>query len=128
MELDEAVDRFGAAVVRAVGVEVGQERLTPLLEGLAEPLDLRDRAGRERREDLLCDLASLTEVAGLVGRAELLCAAPCELDLDVPLIGAERLVPDFRRSQAHEGLIVGVCAGHRVQGCFGRRIPVGTRP
>jgi hypothetical protein len=38
VEFDEAVDRFGAAVVRAAGVEVGQERLAPLLERLAVSL------------------------------------------------------------------------------------------
>jgi hypothetical protein len=55
VEFDESVDRFGAAVVRAAGVEVGEERRAPLLEGLAESLDLRDRTGREGDEDLLGD-------------------------------------------------------------------------
>jgi len=35
VELDEAVDRLGAAVVRAVGFEVAQERFTPLAQGPA---------------------------------------------------------------------------------------------
>jgi hypothetical protein len=81
VELDESVDRLGPAVARAAGVEVGQERLAPPLQGLAEPLDLRDRAGRERGKDLLGDLLALAEVVGLVGRAQLLGALPGEVDL-----------------------------------------------
>ena len=50
VELDEAVDGFGAAVVRAGGGEVGQERLAPLLQAPAEAGDLGDRAvGNEAR-------------------------------------------------------------------------------
>jgi hypothetical protein len=37
VELDEAVDGLGAADVGASAVEVGEERLAPLLEPLAEP-------------------------------------------------------------------------------------------
>src|SRR5690606_37293276 len=48
VELDEAVHGFGAAVVRAGGVEVGQERLPPALQRAAQAGDLGDRAGRER--------------------------------------------------------------------------------
>jgi len=47
VELDESVDRFGAAVVGAAGLEVGREGLPPLFQGLAESLDLGDRAGRQ---------------------------------------------------------------------------------
>src|SRR4051794_25377306 len=46
VELDQSVDRFGAAVARTVGVEVAEERLPPLLQGAPEPCDLRDRTGR----------------------------------------------------------------------------------
>ena len=48
MEFDEPVDGFGAAVVRAVGVEVAEERFAPSLEGLAESGDLGDWAVMER--------------------------------------------------------------------------------
>jgi hypothetical protein len=47
VELDQTVDRFGAAVAGASGVEVGQERFVSLLEGLPESLGLGDRAGRD---------------------------------------------------------------------------------
>jgi len=67
VQLDQAVDRFGAAVAGAAGVEVGQERLAPLLERLAQSLDLRDRAGRQRRGDLLGDPPSLDGARRLVG-------------------------------------------------------------
>ena len=43
VEFDESVDGLGAAVVRAAGVEVGQERLAPLLQRLAESADLANR-------------------------------------------------------------------------------------
>ena len=47
VEFDEFVDRLGAAVVGAAGVEVGQERVAPLLQRLAQPLALRDRTRRQ---------------------------------------------------------------------------------
>ncbi len=78
---------FGAAVAGATGVEVGQERFAPSLEGLAEPCDLGDRAGRERGQDLLGDLLAFGEVVGLVGRAELLRALPGDVDFVVLLVG-----------------------------------------
>jgi hypothetical protein len=46
------VDRFGAAVGDAGGVEVGQHLLAPRLEGAAEPRDLGDRAGRKAVQHL----------------------------------------------------------------------------
>ena len=55
MQFDQSVHGFSATIVRAAGAEVGQERLTPLGQGPAESGDLRDRAGRERVEDLLGD-------------------------------------------------------------------------
>jgi hypothetical protein len=92
VEFDESVDGFGAAVVGPSGGEVGQERLAPLLQCLAEPLDLGDRAGRERGEDLLGGPAAVGEVLGLVGRAELLGALPGDVDLVVTLVGCDGLV------------------------------------
>ena len=47
VESDEAVNGFGAAVARAVGVEVSEEFLAPLFEGAAEAGDLGDGAGVE---------------------------------------------------------------------------------
>ena len=59
VEFDEAVDGLGAAVAGTSGGEVGQERLPPLLECLAESLDLRDRAGRQRGKNFLRDPSAL---------------------------------------------------------------------
>ena len=92
VELDEPVDRLRPAVAGAAGVEVGQERLTPLLERLAQALDLRDRTGRERGEDLLRDPPALDHARGLVGRAELLGAQPRDEDLVVAFVGRDRPV------------------------------------
>src|SRR5699024_12061526 len=41
------------AVARAVGIEVGQECGLPSSQGLPEPRDLGDRAGRQRSDQLL---------------------------------------------------------------------------
>ena len=74
VEFDEPVDGFGAAVVGAAGVEVGQEeRFAPLFEGLPESFDLRDR---ERGQDLLGGPPALGRTCCVVGRAELLGALP----------------------------------------------------
>ena len=72
MELDEPVHGFGAAVVRAVGVEVPEELAAPLGEGLAEAGDLGDRAGGEGVEDLLRDCSSGGMAGLVVGGADLL--------------------------------------------------------
>jgi hypothetical protein len=48
VELDDAVDGFGASVVGPLGSEVGQELLAPGPECAAESGDLRDRAAGER--------------------------------------------------------------------------------
>jgi hypothetical protein len=88
-EFDQAVDGFGAPVVGAVGGEVAQECVAPLVQGSAESGDLGDRAGGERGEDLLRDPAPVG-VAGLViDRSQLLGAAVGDLDLDVTLVGDE---------------------------------------
>jgi len=90
VEFDQAVDGFGAAVAGAAGVEVGLERRVPLPERPAESLDLGDRAGRERGEDLLGDSASLGQVLALVGVTELLGALPGDVDLVMTLVGRDR--------------------------------------
>jgi hypothetical protein len=90
VELDEPVHGFGAAVARAVGVEVAEEGLAPLLERAAEAGDLGDRTGRQARRDGLGE-ASSGGVAGLVeAGADLLGAVVGDLDLDVFLAGGER--------------------------------------
>src|SRR5660398_286044 len=56
VELDEAIDGLRATVGGAVGVEVAQERLTPLAQGPAQAGDLGNRTRWERVEEALCDL------------------------------------------------------------------------
>jgi hypothetical protein len=92
VELDEAVDRFGAAVVGTAGVEVGQERFAPLLEGLCESLDLGDRAGRQRGDDLLGDPPAIDRVLGLVRGGQPLGAQPRNEGLIVAFVGGDRAV------------------------------------
>ena len=55
--LDQHVDRLSAAVADAAGVQVGQDLRPTGAQGPAEPRNLRDRAGREGRDDLLCQRA-----------------------------------------------------------------------
>ena len=43
-QLDDPVDGLGAAVARAVVIEVGQERCPPSTQGLAQSRNLGDRA------------------------------------------------------------------------------------
>ncbi|CAM4110766.1 hypothetical protein HEMA109418_09415 [Helcobacillus massiliensis] len=52
-EFDDPVDGLGTAVARAVSIEVGQERVLPSTQGLTEPGDLRNRAGRQPLDQLL---------------------------------------------------------------------------
>ena len=80
-------DRFGAAVGGAAGGEVGQERCSPLAQRPVEPGDLWDRAGRERRKDLLRDPATVGEIVGVVGVAELLSGLPGDVALTGSLCG-----------------------------------------
>ena len=61
-QFDDPVDGLGTAVARAVGVEVGQKRRPPAPQGLPEPGDLRDRAGRQLLDELLGEAASWTGV------------------------------------------------------------------
>jgi hypothetical protein len=89
--LDEQVDRLGAAVGDAAGVEVGEHLLSPLTQRAAKPGDLGDRAGRERGDDLLGDLTAAAALGG-VGRAELLVGRPGDGDLVVRVAGLQTAV------------------------------------
>ena len=101
MQLDDPVDRFGAAVGGPVGGEVAQELLTPAAQGPAQAGDLGDRAGVERLKDPFGDLLAGGQVWRVVGRAQLLVALPGDQDLvvgvavlqaggqSVPLAGGE---------------------------------------
>src|SRR5699024_9521252 len=82
-ELDEPVDGLGAAVARAVGVEVGQERCPPAAQSLPEPGDLWDRAGRQRSDQLLGEAASLGGCGLVEDVAEVLGAVVGDLDRDM---------------------------------------------
>lgn len=62
MELDDPVDRFGTAVVRAFRGEVREERYPPASQCGSEASDLGDRAGVERADDLLGNPAPLGQV------------------------------------------------------------------
>lgn len=90
MELDEAVDGFGAAVAGSFGVEVGQERCAPLLERSAEAGDLGDRTRRQRRDQLLGDPLPLGRLRVAVGQAQLLRDRPGEEDRVVLGAGVDR--------------------------------------
>ena len=90
VELDEALDGFGAAVGGTVGVAVAEGRCAPLAQRLPEAGDLGDRLGRQGGEDLLGEEAA-GGVAGLVvGRADLLGAPGGDLEFDVLGPGGER--------------------------------------
>jgi hypothetical protein len=67
VEFDDAIDRFGAAVVGPAGGEVGQELFPPGSQGSAESGDLRDWAGRERFENSERDRPAVGEVRGVKG-------------------------------------------------------------
>jgi hypothetical protein len=89
VQFDDPVDRFGAAVVSSAGGEVGQELLLPGAQGAAQSGDFGDRAGVEAVDDLDRDRPPLGETAGVVGRPELLVAAPRNGDLVVGVAGLE---------------------------------------
>ena len=86
--LDEQVDRFGAAVADAAGVEVREHLLTPLPQGAAEAGEFGDWAAGERGDDVLGDLAAAAALGG-VGRAQLLVGRPGESDLVVRVAGLQ---------------------------------------
>jgi hypothetical protein len=89
VELDDAVDGFGAAVAGASGGEVGQELFAPGTQCSAEAGDLGDRAGVERFQHGQRDLLALVQVLRRERRAEALVAGPCEGDLPVRVAGFE---------------------------------------
>jgi len=89
--LDDAVDRFCPAVADAAGYEVGQDLLAPAAQSLAESLDLGDRAGVERVEELLGELAARGLAFGVVDRADLLVGASGYLNLAIGV--TDRQVP-----------------------------------
>ena len=89
-ELDDPVDGLRAAVARAVGIEVGQERGLPASQGLSEPGDLGNRAGRQRGDEFFGKLASSCR-RGLVEHVpKVLSAAIGDFDRDVIGMGRER--------------------------------------
>ena len=92
MELDQPVHCFGANAVDRPGGGVGQERLTPLLEGPAESDDLVHRAGPQRGDDLFGDLIALSRVAEAVGSAQRLGAGPGRSPCRCGLVGADRVL------------------------------------
>ena len=95
MEFDDAVDGFGSAVVRAACGEVGQELGLPGAQGAAQAGDLGDRAGVEGVDDLDRDRPPLGEILGVVGRPELLVAAPRDGDLVVRVAGLQAGLEPF---------------------------------
>ncbi len=90
MELDEAVDAFGAAVAGAVGVEVCEEGFGPLLQGLAEACDFGDGAGRQDLQNSLSAGAACRGGRGVEQGADVLGDLPRDLHLDVGVVGGER--------------------------------------
>ena len=89
-EFDDPVDGLGTTVARAVGVEVGQERGLPASQGLSEPGDLGNRAGRQRGDEFFGKLASSCR-RGLVEHVpKVLSAAIGDFDRDVIGMGRER--------------------------------------
>ena len=89
MALDQSVDGFGAAVAGAVGVEVGEQGLSPPLQGAAEVGQLRDWAGRQGVDEPLGDLAALGLLRVPVGQAQTLGDGPGEADFFVLEAGVE---------------------------------------
>jgi hypothetical protein len=90
VELDEAVDGFGAAVDGAAFVEVSEELAAPLLQGASEAGDLGDGADEEGGEDLLGDRPAGGMAVLVVAGADLLGAPPRDLHFEVILSGRER--------------------------------------
>ena len=70
VEFDEAVGGFGAAVVRAAGIEVAEELDAPLLQGPSQAGDLGDWARGEGLEDLLGDGPTVRVAVLVVGGAD----------------------------------------------------------
>lgn len=89
-ELDDPVDGLRAAVARAVGLEVGQERRLPAAQGLAQPRDLWDRAGRQPVDESLGEPTSLGGCGLVEDVSEVLRALVGDLDCDVIGVSGER--------------------------------------
>src|SRR5660397_269719 len=83
VELDEAIDGLRATVGGTVGVEVAQERFTPLAQGPAQAGDLGNRTRWERVEEVFCDLTPGGVSVLVVDGADQLSALPCDFDGDV---------------------------------------------
>jgi len=70
MELDDAVDRFGAAIAGPAGGEVGQELSLPRRERAAESGDLGDgAAGNDSTIDSAIFLPSTSDMAANADRS-----------------------------------------------------------
>lgn len=111
MELDDAVHGFSATVVCSARREVGEERAVPAAQGPSEAGDFRDRAGVERREDLLGQATALGQISDPVGGPQLLGALPGEEHFLVGFIGLDRsdqagllLVGEVLGAGAQDGL------------------------
>ncbi|HEY6687853.1 MAG TPA: hypothetical protein VI094_16750 [Propionibacteriaceae bacterium] len=81
---------LGAAVRRAGGVEVGQERSPPALQSAAEPGDLADRVGREPIDDLGRQPATVSGAVWWLDLPQLLSALPGDEHLNMTFIGVDR--------------------------------------
>src|SRR5215218_10998262 len=86
--LDDQVDRLGAAVGDAVGVEVGQHLLLPGFEGAAQTGNLGDGAAGKAVEYFGGDLAAFGR-GGVVDGTELLVALPGQVRLLGRIAGVE---------------------------------------
>jgi hypothetical protein len=95
MEFDHAVDGLGTAVVGPAGGEVGQELGLPGTQGAAEACDLGDGAGVESLDNLGRDGSSFGQALGVVGRPELLVAAPGDGDLKIRVAGLQTGMDPF---------------------------------
>ena len=88
-EHDDPADGLGATVARAFVIEVGQERGIPASSGFPKPGALRDRAGQQRRDQLLRQPLTLGERGLAQHVSDLLGALVGDLDRDVIAMGRE---------------------------------------
>jgi hypothetical protein len=87
--LDEQVDRLRGSVAGTVGVELGQVLPPPNRKGAAEAGDLGHGAVEEPVDEPVCDGSGGDEVAGGIGKAELLGGPPGHGDLAVGVAGGQ---------------------------------------
>jgi hypothetical protein len=92
--LDQKVDGFGAAVGDAScaglgGVEAGHDVGLPGPQRSAQAGDLRDRAGRERGDDVLGEPPAPAGIGLLVDRSDALIGVPGQGDLPVRVAGLQ---------------------------------------